>query len=195
MQSESPKSFANAWQLAPCRLKRPTQHSEQCPRTSKEELRTKLNLPRRADDTCNRARLRCADRRIGEIELRRVERIEDFSAELDAVIRLDAELLEQREVEIHTAGAVQDVSAGVAVGEWRRGRERRGVEPPVHGRVIQLAIADAVGALPGSRIDRRRAERRGERQTCLERVYPVDLPTAGQCIVPGDRETVADVER
>jgi hypothetical protein len=44
----------------------------------------------------------------------------------------DAEVLEEREVDLHEARTIQDVPAGVAIDKGRRGRECRHVEPAVH---------------------------------------------------------------
>src|SRR5258708_7874071 len=91
---------------------------------SEDHFRPKLNLARRADDAGNGSGSARADGGVRQIELRRVEDIEAFGAKLEPRARPDTELLEQREVEVHAPRPVQDVPAGIAVGEWRRRRKR-----------------------------------------------------------------------
>src|SRR5881396_1217696 len=91
---------------------------------SEDHFRPKLNLARRADDAGNGSGSARADGGVRQIELRRVEDVEALGAKLEPRVLLDAELLEQREVEVHAPRSVQDIPARIAVGEWRRRRKR-----------------------------------------------------------------------
>src|SRR4029453_8301042 len=96
---------------------------------------------------------------------------------------------------IHASWPVQDIPSRVAVNELCRRRKRGRVEPAVDRRGRQSAVADAVWGAARPGIDRRRVQRRREWKTCLECVDAVDLPPAGQRVVPSDGQTMTDTER
>src|SRR5262249_41570667 len=119
-----------------------------------------------------------ADRRVRQIELWRVEGVEEFGAELEIQTFRDAELLEEREIEIHPPRAVKNIAARIAVGELRRRRERRRVEPAVNCRIVQFAVASAIRTAASAGVDRRRIGRRRERQARLKSADAINLPAA-----------------
>src|SRR5678816_3413118 len=97
----------------------------------KNDLGAELDLARRADDGGDRPRIAGPDGRVRQVELRVVEDVEGFGAELDLHAVVHREVLEEREVEVHAARSVQDVAAGVAEGEVRGRGKGRCVAPAV----------------------------------------------------------------
>src|SRR5207248_4232318 len=85
---------------------------------SENDLRAQLNLPRRPDDAGNRAGIARAEGGVRQIELRRIEDIEAFGAKLEPRALREAEFLEEREVEVHATGSIQDIPARIPVGKW-----------------------------------------------------------------------------
>src|SRR5581483_2362578 len=101
-----------------------------------EQLQAELNLPGRSRQAyC--AGLRSVDRRDRQAEIRMIEEVEEFGAELQSCALGYRERFGDGDVEIHQAGAAQNVSAGIAevirtgpAGALRQ--ESRDVEPVVY---------------------------------------------------------------
>lgn len=88
------------------------QHRRYCSGAySKGQFQSELNLARRADNARDRSGIARTNRRIWQIELGMVEEIEKFGAELQLQAFNDAELFEDREVEIHTSWPIQNIAA------------------------------------------------------------------------------------
>ena len=88
---------------------------------------------------------RRADVRVGETEIRRVEKIVSFEAELEAQLFGQREALGQRAVNIEIARRVERATRRIAVGV-RRGRDEViNVESLVGRLVVEPPVPDAVG--------------------------------------------------
>ncbi len=65
------------------------------------------------------------DGRVGQIKLWVVEHVEQLSAKLYVNSLRDDEILEQRGIQIKTAGAAQDISSSIAKRIYRWGEPHR----------------------------------------------------------------------
>src|SRR5262245_2538193 len=110
-----------------------------CPTISEQNLQSKLNLPRNTDDAGDRASGTGTNRGIGQVKLRRVKDIEKLRAELNFHLFRNREVLEQREIEVHAARSVENVSSRVPVLKLRRLHERSGIKPAAGPRVVDGA--------------------------------------------------------
>src|SRR5215470_15469192 len=77
----------------------------------KDQFQSELNLARRADDAGDGSGIAGANGRVRQIELRRVEEVEKFGAELEIQALGNVELLEEREIKINPPRAVKNVAA------------------------------------------------------------------------------------
>ena len=83
----------------------------------------------------------------GQVEVRPVEEIEGFGAEIDSRCFSETEGSPHRQVNRCRSGSGQDVSAGVAEGEGRGDGECVGVEKALGGRWASARVADNVWAV------------------------------------------------
>ena len=83
--------------------------------SSKLEAQRTLQLPRIADRAGDGAHLRVADIRIRQAELRMIEDVEGFRAELNFHLFPDGEVFEERHVPVPAARSKQDVAPGIAI--------------------------------------------------------------------------------
>ena len=112
-------------------------------RQANRELHGPL-VDRSSADAADGAGRRKVARRIGEARM--IGQIERIGAELQGVALGDFKILHQADVDADLAGAKQNVARGVAEGVLRRSAERGGVEISRDGRIVNVGIADGIGA-------------------------------------------------
>src|SRR5262249_54245020 len=180
---------------------------------SEQKLQTELDLAGDTDDTRNGPRVSDPHSRIGQIELRRVKEVEEFGAKLDLRSFRDGKILEERKIEVHPSGSVQNISPGVTVGKLCGRSERGHIKPPGCISVFEFAAADAIRTARSPSIHVWAGERRGEGESALRRGYAIHLPSAQDgagdacvfqwapalaernLIVPAEGKTLPDIER
>src|SRR5262249_42146283 len=186
-------------------------------RRSEIELQYQLSLPRCADGRrAQRLRdltegVRRVDVARWRAEVRPVEGIEQFRAELGVARTADREPLGQCEVEILIAGRPRDPDAAIAPGAGRCAGERVDVEPVVERLIRGNRIADAVRPLATAHgLERRaaavehgdgeaaaRLENAGDDPSAEQRAgrsRSVAVATVRQRVAGGENDVVADVE-
>ena len=84
-------------------------------RTSEHQAQRDLHLPRIAHGGSDRAHRAVADRRIRLAELRVIEHVERFGAELNGQSLQRTEVLEQRRIQVRAPRPEQNIASGVAV--------------------------------------------------------------------------------
>src|ERR1039457_796114 len=148
---------------------------------------------------------------IRQIEIRAVQKIEEFRPKLQVEPLADGGVLDNREVHCPQAWAVQDVAARIAKVPIRRGRERRRVEPLPRRRIRKPGVANHIRPVVGAETQLRdagvgvvaiRQQRHGERLAGLKRQHAETLPPAHpamalenrQIVRVAEREALADVE-
>jgi len=102
--------------------------------TSKYQLQTELNLPRRVGLAADYSELHIPKCTVRPTKLRRVEQVEELGSELEIRPFSDRESLERREVEVGDAVLtnIRQEAAHVAIGErLGLGKDRR-VKPPIN---------------------------------------------------------------
>ena len=87
------------------------------------------------------------DRRVRQIEVHRVEKVERLSPELELLRAVYPETLEQGEVDVPLVVSTEDAAIGVSVVEVGGHDERSRVEPLLERRIVELARPDLVRPL------------------------------------------------
>src|SRR5262249_38321356 len=142
---------------------------------SEHNLQPKLNLPRNTNDAGNRTCRTRTDRRIGQVELRSIKDVEKLGSELDLDLFGNREVLEQGEVKVYAAGAVEYVAPGIPVLKLRWLNESSRIEPAAGTGVVNGAIGHAIR--PAGCVYSRTCQSRCVGQASLKRGNSVYLPT------------------
>src|SRR5262245_11095150 len=118
-----------------------------------EELKRELDLPGNPGEShrnaCARNAPECgrSQRGVRQIKLRGVEEVKEFCAKLHVALFVKTDVLEHGSVELLGARSFQNTDTRIAVGEGRRSREARGVEPAFGSRLFNLEVTgkDSIG--------------------------------------------------
>src|SRR5262249_54280166 len=122
-------------------------------------------------------------------EIRMIENIEHFRAELQIHAFPDGNPLEQGRVDVKQARATERTPSRVAVGARSRHREGTGIEPAVHSarNYLPLKVWIQVGYVDGSSVAAAgiiEADQRRKGEAALSVEDPIPLPAPNQMVHP-----------
>src|SRR2546425_84410 len=112
--------------------------------TLKLNLQCQLNIAVVSDRGCYLAHGPGADSGIGKTELRMVEEIESIRAQLYLPSLVDGNVFDQRRIEVHLPGRIQNAATYIAVRVRRRRHKIGRIEPQIHGRMFLGSLASTI---------------------------------------------------
>src|SRR5262249_39186015 len=144
---------------------------------------TDLDLAARRRGLGDCTELRRVHEAAGRAQIRVIERVEEFGAELEFHLLGDVELARQREVEGLHSRAVYGIPPRIPESESRRDGEGRGVEPTIRrarvlteNRLAGVICAYGILTEQRSRIGRIAENRYGEREPALDLINGGEAP-------------------